>query len=122
MKTQTIIDKIWQHHVVKDLGGGRAVIYVDRHLIHEGTTRRAFDGLRKLGAKVRRPELTFAVIDHGVSTSPGRTAQSYEPTLSRTLAMRDNCVQFGIELFDISDLRQGIVHVIAPELGIALPG
>jgi 3-isopropylmalate/(R)-2-methylmalate dehydratase large subunit len=122
MKTQTIIDKIWQHHVVKDLGDGRAVIHVDRHVIHEGTTRRAFDGLRKLGAKVRRPELTFAVIDHGVSTSPGRTAQSYEPTLSRTLAMRDNCVQFGIELFDISDLRQGIVHVIAPELGIALPG
>src|ERR1700679_3978312 len=110
MKTQTIIDKIWQHHVVKDLGDGRAVMHIDRHLIHEGTTRRAFDGLRKLGAKVRRPEPGFAVIDDGVSTSPARTAQSYEPTLSRNLAMRDNYMQFGMELFDISDFRQGIVH------------
>jgi 3-isopropylmalate/(R)-2-methylmalate dehydratase large subunit len=122
MKAQTIAEKIWQRHVVKDLGGGRALLYIDRHVIHEGTTRPAFDGLRQRRLKVRRPDLTFAVIDHGVATSPGRTADTYEPTRSRTLAMRQNCAEFGIKLLDISDPRQGIVHVIAPELGIALPG
>lgn len=121
-RARNIIEKIWQQHIVKELGEQRALIHIDRHLIHEGTTRAAFDGLRKRGDKVCRPDLTFAVIDHGVATTPGRTADTYEPTRKRNLAMRENCAQFGLELIDVADPRQGIVHVIAPELGIALPG
>lgn len=121
-RTRNIVEKIWDQHVVKDLGEERAVIHIDRHLIHEGTTRPAFDGLRRRCEPVSRPDLTFAVIDHGVATTPGRTVDTYEPTRKRSLAMRENCAQFAIELIDISDPRQGIVHVIAPELGIALPG
>jgi 3-isopropylmalate/(R)-2-methylmalate dehydratase large subunit len=122
MGAQILIEKIWRRHIVKDLGDGRALVHIDRHLIHEGTTRPAFDGLRQRGIPVHRPDLTYAVVDHGVATSPGRTADTYEPTRNRTLAMRRNCAEFGIELMDISNPRQGIVHVIAPELGITLPG
>jgi 3-isopropylmalate/(R)-2-methylmalate dehydratase large subunit len=122
MSGTTLIEKIWRQHVVRDLGDGRSLIYVDRHVIHEGTTRPAFEGLRKAGLRVRRPRATFAVIDHGVATSPGRSAETHEPTRARALAMRENCREFGIDLIDIDDPRQGISHVIAPELGIVLPG
>jgi 3-isopropylmalate/(R)-2-methylmalate dehydratase large subunit len=122
MAGTTLIEKIWRQHRVRELGDGRSLIYVDRHVIHEGTTRPAFEALRKAGLRVHRPSATFAVIDHGVATLPGRTAETHEPTRVRSLAMRENCKEFGIDLIDIDDPRQGISHVIAPELGIALPG
>jgi 3-isopropylmalate/(R)-2-methylmalate dehydratase large subunit len=118
----TILDKIWSAHRVLDYDDGRSLLYVDRHLIHEGTSGPAFERLRRDDSTVRRPDLTFAVVDHGVSTAPGRTMDSYPATRQRHQAMRDNCREFDIELLDIGDPRQGIVHVIAPEQGLVLPG
>ena len=97
---RNIFEKIWDQHVVKELGDERALIHIDRHMIHEGTTRPAFDGLRRMGAKVHRPTLTYAVIDHGVSTAPGRTIDTYPPTRDRNLAMQRNCAEFGIDLIE----------------------
>src|ERR1700743_1819670 len=104
-------EKDWEPHGRKGHCDERAPIHLDRHMIHEGTTRPAFDGLRKMGARVRRPDLTYAVIDHGVSTAPGRTIDTYPPTRDRSHAMQRNCAEFGIDLIDVSDKRQGIVHV-----------
>jgi 3-isopropylmalate/(R)-2-methylmalate dehydratase large subunit len=119
---RTILDKIWAAHRVLDYDDGRSLLYVDRHLIHEGTSGPAFERLRRDGAVVRRPDLTFAVVDHGVSTAPGRTMDSYPATRQRHQTMRDNCLEFDVDLLDIGDPRQGIVHVIAPEQGLVLPG
>src|SRR5262245_19856230 len=118
----TLIDKIWNRHVVRQTSDGRTLLYIDRHLIHDGTSRQAFDGLRRILCPVREPSLNFAVIDHIVSTLPGRTGESYPPGQERIQALRENCARFGVELYDVDSPRQGIVHVIAPELGIALPG
>jgi 3-isopropylmalate/(R)-2-methylmalate dehydratase large subunit len=119
---KTLFEKIWSAHVIEDLGDGRAVIHIDRHVVQEVTSWQAFDGLRKRGLKVHNLGLTYGVIDHSCATSPGRTAETFEPTRKRIEAMRRNCAEFGVELYDINDPNQGIVHVIAPELGIALPG
>jgi 3-isopropylmalate/(R)-2-methylmalate dehydratase large subunit len=119
---KTLIDKIWDQHVIRELSDGRTLLHIDRHLVHDGSSRQAFDGLRRLKRKVRNPALTFAVTDHIVSTLPGRTGESYEPGRERIHALRDNCREFGLELYDVDSARQGIVHVIAPEFGIALPG
>lgn len=119
---RTLFQKIWDNHVVRHMGGDRYLIHIDRHLLHEGTSRNAFDGLR---ARQRRPKdlrSTFAVVDHDPSTAPGRTWETYAPARERIGAMQDNCREMGIELIDVNDPRQGIVHVIAPELGITLPG
>jgi 3-isopropylmalate/(R)-2-methylmalate dehydratase large subunit len=117
----TLFDKIWQSHVVTPFGD-RSLVYIDRHFLQETTCYEAFDTLRKAGLQVHAPRQTFAVIDHCVSTEVGRTDESFPPTTYWIRAMRRNCEEFGIDLFDISDARQGIVHVIAPELGVALPG
>lgn len=122
MPASTVFEKIWAAHVVKDLGDGRAVIYIDRHVLQEGTSPKAFAGLEAMGLDVRRRELTFGVIDHSVATTPGRTADSWPPTRRRILDMRKYCAQYGIALYDIDDPRQGITHVVAPELGITFPG
>ncbi len=119
---KTLFEKIWSAHVIRDLGDGRAIIHIDRHVLQEGTSPQAFDGLRKMGLKVRNVDQTYAVIDHSVSSQPGRTDASFEPSRYRMSKMRDNCGEAGIELFDIHDPRQGITHVVAPELGITLPG
>ncbi len=119
---QTLFDKMWQSHVVAPFGDDRSIIYIDRHFLQETTCYEAFDHLRKQGIRVHAPRQTFAVIDHCVSTEIGRTDLSFPPTTYWIRAMRKNCEEFGIELFDIADTRQGIVHVIAPELGVALPG
>jgi 3-isopropylmalate/(R)-2-methylmalate dehydratase large subunit len=118
---EALFEKIWRAHVVRSFGD-RALIHIDRHLIHEGTSRNAFDGLRQRGCNVRNLELSFGVIDHDPSTQPGRTARTYEPSRERIGAMQENCREFGITLFDVNDDRQGIVHVIATEHGIVLPG
>jgi 3-isopropylmalate/(R)-2-methylmalate dehydratase large subunit len=118
----TPFERIWDRHVIKDYGDGRSLIHIDRHFVHEGSSARAFEGLRRAGLPVRRKDLTFCVIDHGISTLPGRTIESWAPTRARNLQMRKNCEDFGLRLFDVGDPRHGIVHVVAPHLGIALPG
>ncbi|MBN9502219.1 MAG: 3-isopropylmalate dehydratase large subunit [Armatimonadetes bacterium 55-13] len=117
----TLFDKVWDRHVVSELPGGGALLYIDRHLVHEVTSPQAFDGLRELGRKVRRPELTFATVDHNVPTD-GRPID--ETTLSgkQLAALARNCQEFGVPLFGYGHEKQGIVHVIGPQLGITLPG
>lgn len=119
---RTLFGKIWDGHVVGRFSDGRNLVHIDRHVLQETTCAPAFDRLRRDGIGVSAPGLTFAVIDHSVATMPGRTAGSFPPTRPAIEAMQRNCRDFGLELFDIDDRRQGIVHVISPELGIALPG
>jgi len=120
--SKTPFERIWDQHVIKEYGDGRALIHIDRHFAQEGTSGRAFDGLRRAGLKVRRPDLTVGTIDHGLSTLPGRKIDSYAASTVRNLAMRQNCKDFGVRLFDIDDPNHGIVHVVGPNLGFALPG
>jgi len=122
MRAKTLYEKIWDAHVVRDEPGKPSLIYIDRHLIHEGTTPQAFSGLKAAGRKVRRPELTFAVMDHSVSTKD-RLAPILDPDAKAQFeALARNCQENGINLFDMNSRNQGIVHVIGPELGITLPG
>ncbi len=118
----TPFNRIWQQHVIKAYEDDRALIHIDRHFAQESTSQRAFDGLRQAGLPVRRPDLTLGTIDHGVSTQPGRTLETYAPRRDTNLAMQRNCGEFGIRLFSIDDPRHGIVHVVGPHLGFALPG
>jgi 3-isopropylmalate/(R)-2-methylmalate dehydratase large subunit len=120
--TETLFDKIWRRHVAGTFSDGRALIAIDRHVIQETTSWHAFDALRERGLRVRDPALTWSVIDHSIATRTGRTADSFPPTRDMILALRRHCEEFGLRLYDIDDPRQGIVHVISPELGIALPG
>ena len=117
----TLFDKVWNDHVVADLPGGGTLLYIDRHLVHEVTSPQAFDGLRDAGRPGRRPDLTFATVDHNVPTD-GRPID--ERTLSgrQLAALSRNCEAFGVPLFPYGEARQGIVHVIGPQLGITLPG
>ena len=117
----TLFDKVWENHVVSDLPSGGALLYIDRHLVHEVTSPQAFDGLREAGRQVRRPDLTFATVDHNVPTD-GRPID--ESTLSgkQLQALARNCREFGVPLFGYGHEKQGIVHVIGPQLGITLPG
>ena len=117
----TLFDKVWDSHVVSELPGGGALLYIDRHLVHEVTSPQAFDGLREHNRKVRRPDLTFATVDHNVPTD-GRPID--ESTLSgkQLAALAKNCKEFGVPLFGYGHEKQGIVHVIGPQLGITLPG
>jgi 3-isopropylmalate/(R)-2-methylmalate dehydratase large subunit len=122
MAARTLYEKIWDAHVVRDEAGKPSLIYIDRHLIHEGTTPQAFSGLKAAGRKVRRPELTFAVMDHSVSTKD-RLAPVLDPDAKAQFdALANNCQENRINLFDMNSRNQGIVHVIGPELGITLPG
>ena len=118
----TLIDKIWNQHVIRELSGGRALIHIDRHFLHDGTSRQAFDGLRAKNISVHNLNLNWAVVDHAVSTLPGRTATSYPPARERITALQQNAADFGVSFFDVNDPRQGIAHVVAPELGLTLPG
>lgn len=117
----TLFDKVWDAHVVTTMEGGATLLYIDRHLVHEVTSPQAFDGLREQGRKVRRPDLTFATVDHNVPTD-GRPID--ESTLSgqQIAALARNCEEFGVLLFGYHHPRQGIVHVIGPQLGLTLPG
>src|SRR5687767_3583942 len=119
---RTLFDKIWDSHVVHRQDDGTCLIYIDRHLVHEVTSPQAFEGLRLAGRKVRRPQNTLAVPDHNVPTE-GR-AQRIEDDESRIQieTLRQNTKDFGITLFDMDDVRQGIVHIIGPEQGFTLPG
>ncbi len=120
--TDTPFERMWNQHIIKDYGDGRTLIHIDRHFAHEGTSARAFDGLRQRGLPVRRPDLTLGTIDHGISTLPGRTLESWAANRPRNLAMRRNCQEFGARLFEVDHANHGIVHVVGPHLGFALPG
>lgn len=118
---RTMFQKIWDSHVVRE-SDGITILYIDRHLVHEVTSPQAFEGLRLAGRRVHRPEATYAVPDHNVPTA-NRDKPISDPLSAKQLnALRDNCRDFGITLFDIDDIRQGIVHVMAPEQGLTLPG
>jgi len=119
---RTLIDKIWDDHVVADLGDGWDLLHVDRHLVHDVTSPAAFTMLSERSIEVLAPELTFATSDHSVSIGAGRI-ESSNPLSSRFVPLlRTNCASHGLRLFDIDDPDQGIVHVIGPELGLTLPG
>ena len=121
--TRTLLDKVWDAHVVRELEDGRTLLYIDRHLVHEVTSPQAFEGLRIAGRTVRRPDLTFATVDHNVPTSANRHLPIADPLARQQVeTLRDNAVKFGVPLFDFDSGRQGIVHVIGPELGLTLPG
>src|ERR1700730_11081497 len=110
---QTLYDKIWSSHVVHRQDDGTCLIYIDRHLVHEVTSPQAFEGLRAAGRKVRRPDLTLAVADHNVPTTPDRSFGIREPeSRLQVEALTENTKQFGIEYFSMDDTRQGIVHII----------
>jgi 3-isopropylmalate/(R)-2-methylmalate dehydratase large subunit len=115
-------EKIWEAHVVREEPGRPAVIYIDRHLIHEGTSAQAFAGLRAAGRKVRRPDLCFAVMDHSVPTRDRHLPLADAVAAAQFAALERNCREAGILLIDMHSRHQGIVHVIGPELGISQPG
>ena len=118
---KTLFDKVWDQHVVTELPGGGVLLYIDRHLVHEVTSPQAFDGLREKGRQVRRPDLTFATVDHNVPTD-GREIDVSTVSGQQLAALAKNAKEFGVPLFGYMDPRQGIVHVIGPQLGITLPG
>ncbi|MGZ8459330.1 MAG: 3-isopropylmalate dehydratase large subunit [Candidatus Deferrimicrobiaceae bacterium] len=119
----TMIRKIWDKHVVTERPDGMCLLYIDRHLVHEVTSPQAFEALRLAGRKVRRPLSLLAVPDHNVPTSTDRLERIEDPDSRRQIdALRENAREAGIALFDIDDIRQGIVHVTGPETGLILPG
>ena len=119
---KTLYDKIWDDHLVHQQPDGTALLYVDRHLVHEVTSPQAFEGLRTQKRKVRRPELTLAVPDHNVPTTDRSEGIKDKESKIQVDTLRNNCKEFGIQLFDVNDKRQGIVHIIGPEQGFTQPG
>src|SRR6266481_5085236 len=119
---RTLYQKIWDSHVVHEEPHQPALIYIDRHLIHEGTSPQAFAGLRAEGRKVRRPDLTFAVMDHSVPTKDRTLPILDTDARLQFEALEKNCRESGVRLFDMHSKHQGIVHIIGPELGITQPG
>jgi len=119
---RTLLDKIWEAHVVSQPSDGPALLYIDLHLVHEVTSPQAFEGLRQAGRRVRRPELVVATVDHNVPTTPGRSQIADPVSRAQIEALRNNCREFGVRMFDLHSAEQGIVHVIGPELGLTQPG
>ena len=120
--SKTLYDKIWDDHLVHKQADGTCLLYVDRHLVHEVTSPQAFEGLRMQERKVRRPELTLAVPDHNVPTTDRSKGITNQDSKIQVDTLRNNCKEFGVELFDVDDKRQGIVHIIGPEQGFTQPG
>jgi 3-isopropylmalate/(R)-2-methylmalate dehydratase large subunit len=122
MTPRTLYDKIWDAHLVHEEQGKPSILYIDRHLIHEGTSPQAFAGLKAEGRRVRRPDLTFAVMDHSVSTTNRLLPVLDESARGQFEALARNARETGVRLFDMHSRNQGIVHVIGPELAITQPG
>ncbi|HMG25096.1 MAG TPA: 3-isopropylmalate dehydratase large subunit [Kofleriaceae bacterium] len=122
MTPRTMFDKIWDAHVVAEEPDRPAVLYVDLHLVHEVTSPQAFSGLRARGLAVRRPDRTFATMDHSIPTLPRGLAVIDPQAQNQLRALAASCADHGIALYDTESERQGIVHVIGPELGLTLPG
>ena len=116
----TLAEKVWEAHVVRRAEGEPDLLYIDLHLLHEVTSPQAFDGLRLEGRTVRRTDLTLATEDHNVPTTPGPITDLISLTQVETL--RRNCVEFGVPLYPMGDVEQGIVHVVGPQLGLTQPG
>ncbi|WP_417316721.1 3-isopropylmalate dehydratase large subunit [Emcibacter sp.] len=120
---KTLYDKIWDIHLVDEQEDGNCLVYIDRQIIHEVTSPQAFEGLRMAGRKLRRPEAMIAVPDHNVPTTADRaTAKNEEQSAIQLAALEKNCAEFGVNYIPMTDIRQGIVHVIGPEQGFTLPG
>jgi 3-isopropylmalate/(R)-2-methylmalate dehydratase large subunit len=124
MSGKTLYDKIWDAHLAHEAEDGTSLLYIDRHLVHEVTSPQAFEGLRMAGRTVRAPDKTIAVPDHNVPTTQGRENPDQMPEDSRiqVAALDTNAKEFGIHYYPVSDVRQGIVHIIGPEQGWTLPG
>lgn len=116
----TLAEKVWESHVVRRGEGEPDLLYIDLHLLHEVTSPQAFDGLRLAGRPVRRPDLTLATEDHNVPTTPGPISDPVSRAQVETL--RRNCEEFGVRLYPMGDVEQGIVHVVGPQLGLTQPG
>jgi len=121
---QTLFEKVWQQHLVAEPAGEPSLLYIDLHLVHEVTSPQAFDGLRMTGRKLRRPDRTIATVDHNVPTSSVEDRlHIVDQIASKQIeALRKNCADFGVELYDVQSPNQGIVHIIGPELGLTKPG
>ena len=127
---KTLFEKVWEKHSI-DLSGNpsappqeenKNLIYIDLHLVHEVTSPQAFDGLRLANRKIRRPDLTFATMDHNVPTKDRDKPVKDQISAKQMEYLAKNCKEFGVTLYDLNDFNQGIVHVIGPELGLTLPG
>jgi len=127
-KPRTLYDKIWDDHVIDVNEDGLALIYIDRHLVHEVTSPQAFEGLRTAGRPVRRPDCTLATVDHNIPTASRKNFQSVESFIAepdsraQCAALEENVKEFGVTYFGMQDRRQGIVHIIGPEQGFTVPG
>jgi 3-isopropylmalate/(R)-2-methylmalate dehydratase large subunit len=121
-KPRTIIEKIWEAHVVTEEPGAPALLYIDLHLVHEVTSPQAFDGLRRRGLKVRRPDLTLATADHNVPTTDPPLPVTDPVSAAQIAQLETNCREFGVPCYSLGHARQGVVHVIGPELGLSQPG
>jgi 3-isopropylmalate/(R)-2-methylmalate dehydratase large subunit len=121
---KTLFEKVWKQHIVAEPEAEPAIVYIDLHLVHEVTSPQAFDGLRMTGRKLRRPDRTVATVDHNVPTSSVEDRlHIIDQIASKQIeALRKNCADFGVELFDVQSPNQGIVHIIGPELGLTKPG
>ncbi|HYM15805.1 MAG TPA: 3-isopropylmalate dehydratase large subunit [Dehalococcoidia bacterium] len=119
---QTISQKIWADHLVRSGGVKPDLLYIDLHLVHEVTSAQAFEGLRLAGRRVRRPDLTLATVDHNIPTA-GRDQPWTDPlSVQQVDTLKANCEEFGVPMFGVRDVRQGIVHIIGPEQGLTQPG
>jgi len=121
MAKRTMFEKIWDNHVIHSESGKPSILYIDLHLVHEVTSPQAFEGLRMAGRKVRRPDLTFATMDHNVPTKD-RFNISDPISKQQIDTLTQNCKDFGVTLYDLDSLDQGVVHVMGPELGLTHPG
>src|ERR1700677_3561494 len=121
---KTLFEKVWQQHIVAEPAGEPSILYIDLHLVHEVTSPQAFDGLRMAGRKLRRPDRTVATVDHNVPTSSVQDRLHIVDQIASNQieALRRNCADFGVELYDVQAPEQGIVHIIGPELGLTKPG
>ena len=118
----TLYDKIWNEHLVHQQDDGTALLFVDRHLIHEVTSPQAFEGLRNSNRKVRQPKLTLAVVDHNIPTTDRSKGIDDNDSRIQIETLDKNCKEFGVQLFGVHDKRQGIVHIVGPEQGFTQPG
>ncbi len=119
---RTLLDKLWEQHVVSDLGDGWCLLHIDRHLLHDLSGPRGLTELAERGLKPRNPELAFATPDHAVSSAPGRTGTTFPGGAKLWAGLKTMSGEAGIRFFDLGQIGQGIVHVMGPELGITLPG
>ena len=122
MGSQTLFEKVWNQHVVREEPDGTTLLYIDRHLVHEVTSPQAFEGLRLAGRSPRRPAAALAVPDHNVPTTDRSRGISDPMSAVQISTLENNCTEFGISYYGMQDIRQGIVHVIGPEQGFTLPG